>query len=239
MVAAGAAKVTATGIVTGLEREAQGLRSLPVGEHLTVACFGPGPAAAARAAASLLAQGCGALASCGFAGGLDPALRPGDVVVAEAVVAADGSAFATDSNWRQAMLSRLRRLAPRRRCAGGRIAGLGQPLLTAADKAECANRLSACAVDMESAAVGKAAAAAGVPLLVVRVILDPADRPIPAWLAGTLGASGKPLPSRLLAGLATHPGDLPALLRLAGDERRALAALRGVVLDAGPRLARP
>jgi len=78
-----------------------------------------------------------------------------------------------------------------------------------------------------------------VPLLAVRVILDPAGRAIPGWLAATLDGRGKPLPGRLLAGLARHPGHLPALLRLARDERRAAAALGGVALDAGPHLARP
>ena len=190
----------------------------------------------------LLAEGCDALVSCGFAGGLDAALRPGDVVVAEAVADADGSLRATDAGWRQALLSLLRGAGPRRcvgRCVEGRLAGLDQPLLTVADKAACARKLAVCAVDMESTAVARLAAAAGVPFLVVRVILDPADRPIPRWLTGTLDGRGKPLPRRLLAGLAGHPTDLPALLRLARDERVALAALRGVALDAGPRFARP
>ncbi len=229
----------ATGIVTGLEREAQCFRSLPgCDPDPAVACHGPGPGAAADAAAALLARGCGALASCGFAGGLDPGLRPGDVIVAEAVAAADGSWIATDTTWRQALLSHLRATGGHR-CVGGRLAGLDQPLLTIAEKAAGGRRLAASAVDMESTVVGRAAVAAGVPFLVVRVILDAADRPIPAWLAATLDRRGRPQPRRLLAGLATHLGDLPALLRLAGDERRALAALRRVALDAGPHLARP
>ena len=229
----------ATGIVTGLEREARCLRSFPGGgPPRAVACYGPGPAAAAAAAAALLAQGCGALASCGVAGGLDPGLRAGDVVVAETVAATDGSLVTTDPIWRQALLSCLREKGGHR-CVGGRLAGLDQPLMTVVEKAACARHLTACAVDMESTAVGRAAAAAGVPFLVVRVVLDAADRPIPAWLAATLDERGRPQPHRLLAGVARHPGDLPALLRLAGDERRALAALRGVALDAGPHLARP
>lgn len=227
-----------TAIVTGLQREVRCLRLLAGDELPAVCCRGPGPVAAAQAASELLAEGCDALVSCGFAGGLDAALRPGDVVVAESVVDATGTLIATDAAWRQALLSRLREFKSRR-CVAGRLAGLDQPLLTVAEKAACARKLAACAVDMESTAVGRAAAAAGVPFLVVRVILDPADRAIPGWLAATLDSRGKPLPGRLLAGLAGHPGDLPALLRLARDERVAAAALGGVALDAGPRLARP
>lgn len=227
-----------TGIVTGLQREVQCLR-LPSGEGLVVVrCHGPGPVAAAQAASGLLAEGCDALVSCGFAGGLDPALRPGDVVVAAAVVDAAGGLVSTDAAWRQALLARLRGRGSRR-CVEGRLAGLDQPLLRVADKAACAIRLAACAVDMESTAVARAAAAAGVPVLVVRVILDPADRAIPGWLAASLDSEGKPRLGRLLAGLAGHPGDLSALLRLARDERTAAAALGGVALDAGPRFARP
>ena len=224
--------------MTGLEREAQCFHSLPGDPRLALRCRGAGSRAAAEAAAELLAEGCDALVSCGFAGGLDAALRPGDVVVAEAVADADGSLRATDAGWRQALLPLLRGAGPRR-CVEGRLAGLDQPLLTVADKAACARKLAVSAVDMESTAVARLAAAAGVPFLVVRVILDPADRPIPRWLTGTLDGRGKPLPRRLLAGLAGHPTDLPALLRLARDERVALAALRGVALDAGPRFARP
>lgn len=226
-----------TGIVTGLPREVQCLLS---GDAFpAVRCCGPGPLAAAQAAAELLAEGCDALVSCGFAGGLDPALRPGDVVIADAVVDARGALTATDAAWRQALLARLRDARSPRRCVEGRLAGLDRPLLTVAEKAACAQALAACAVDMESAAVARAAAAARVPLLAVRVILDPAGRAIPGWLAATLDGRGKPLPGRLLAGLARHPGHLPALLRLARDERRAAAALGGVALDAGPHLARP
>lgn len=227
-----------TGIVTGLPREVQCLRRLSDDGLAAIRCRGPGPLAAVQAASELLAEGCGALVSCGFAGGLDPALRPGDVVVAAAVVDAAGILLNTDAAWRQALLSRLRGRESRR-CVEGRLAGLDRPLLTVADKAACATRLAACAVDMESTAVARAAAAAGVPVLVVRVVLDPADRTIPGWLAATLDAEGKPLPGRLLAGLASHPRDLPALLRLARDERVAAAALGGVALDAGPRFARP
>ena len=63
-------------MVCGLPREARLLRGLPY----LVRCEGPGAANARRAAQALIAEGCDALVSFGVAGGLDPKLRPGDIV---------------------------------------------------------------------------------------------------------------------------------------------------------------
>jgi adenosylhomocysteine nucleosidase len=220
------------GVVTGLEQEARCLRAFAAAEQTAVCCRGAGPPAAASAAAKLLREGCSALLSYGFAGGLTTGLRPGDIVVAEAIVDADGRAWPTDPGWRAALLRKLAE-HPRRRVEAGRLAGLDRPLLTPLEKAECGRRLSATAVDMESAAVAAAAADAGVPFLAVRVVIDPVDRAVPAWLVNAIDSRGKPRPGRLLAGLAVNPRDLLALLRLARDQRSALVALRDVAVDAG------
>ncbi|HYN39712.1 MAG TPA: purine phosphorylase [Rhodospirillales bacterium] len=221
------------GVVTGLEREARCLQVFATADRPESRCRGPGPAAAAAAAAELLAQGCTALLSYGLAGGLDDDLRPGDIVVAEAVVAADGTARPTDPAWRNALLQRLAERG--RRCVGGRLAGVDRPLLTPADKRACGRGLGAGAVDMESTALAQAAADAGLPFLAVRVVLDPLSRPIPSWLATTIDSRGEPRLSRVLAGLAANPLDLPALLRLARDERTAMPSLCHLAVDAGPR----
>jgi adenosylhomocysteine nucleosidase len=64
------------GIVTGLPREARLLRGL----SFSIRCEGPGAANARRAAEALVREGVDTLVSFGVAGGLDPRLRPGDIV---------------------------------------------------------------------------------------------------------------------------------------------------------------
>jgi hopanoid-associated phosphorylase len=222
--------------VTGLQREADCLRVFPAADRPAVNCQGAGPQAAASAAAQLLAAGCSGLLSFGFAGGLAEDLRPGDVVIAEAVVGEDGQVWPTDAAWREAIAEKLRGRRP-----GGvkmaRLLGLDRPLLNPVEKKEYGIRFAASAVDMESLAVASAAAEGKVPFLAIRAVIDPLDQAVPEWLADVVDYRGRPRPRRLLAGLATHARDLPALVRLALNERAAAAALRGVALDAGPLLA--
>ena len=224
------------GVVTGLEREADCLCVFTAADRPAVNCQGPGPKAAARAAARLLADGCGALLSFGLAGGLTEDLRPGDVVIAEAVASEDGQVWPTDSGWRKALEQKLRGTSPGE-IRRSRLLGLDRPLITPLEKMDYGTRLMANAVDMESLAVASAAAKAEVPFIAVRAVIDPLDQAIPGWLAATLDSHGRPQAARLLAGLAMHARDLPTLLRLALNERAAMAALRRVALDAGPLFA--
>ncbi|MFQ5766015.1 MAG: nucleoside phosphorylase, partial [Rhodospirillales bacterium] len=73
------------------------------------------------------------------------------------------------------------------------------------------------------------------PFLVVRVIADPLERPIPVWLLGRLTADGAPNYGAVIAGLARRPWDMPVLIGLARDNARALARLRRVAGLLGPR----
>jgi adenosylhomocysteine nucleosidase len=84
------------GFVVGLAAEA---RIAARGSYL-VRIGGGLPEGAARAARALLEEGADALVSFGLAGGLDPALRPGAIVV-PAVVLNGGERFATDPRLRR------------------------------------------------------------------------------------------------------------------------------------------
>src|SRR5258706_16080889 len=68
----------------------------------------------------LVGRGADALLSFGIAGGTDPALRPGAIVVATEVVRFDGTRAPTDASWRQAGLSRLPGLDLHQAAIGGR-----------------------------------------------------------------------------------------------------------------------
>jgi adenosylhomocysteine nucleosidase len=219
------------GIITGLAAEQNRLCALPVADWPRVRCFGMGPEAAGKAASELLGQGCAALLSFGLAGGLDPLLRPGSVVVADAIVTERGELFSTDPAWRRRLVERL---ATCRAVVEARIAGSDRPLLTPSAKRAMANGQSAVAVDMESQAVARAAQRSGVPFMSVRAVADPAERGIPAWLAEAIDGNGRPRLRVVAAGVLANPWDFRRLFRLARDQRAALAALDRVALRAGP-----
>ena len=222
------------GVVTGLAVERDCLQTLPVGDRCSSRCFGPGPAAAEKAALALLDEGCVALLSFGIAGGLDEQLRPGHILLAEAVVTEREQSFATDAAWRRRLYARLETGGGVRE---GRLLGSDYPLLSKSAKIAASSRHAVVAVDMESHAVGRAARRSGVPFMAMRAVADPSDRAIPAWLTTAIDASGKPQVLVVAAGALVHPSDVPQLFRLARDQRAALRALRRAAIDAGPLLA--
>jgi adenosylhomocysteine nucleosidase len=218
--------VRAIGIVTGSRAEA---RCLPAIEG-RIACSGADAARARRQAERLAAEVAG-LASFGLAGALAPNLKPGDLLLPQEVIAPDGSHIATDPAWRERLIA----------LAGA--ANWPDPLLgsdalvgSVAAKAALRRASGAIAVDMESHAVALAARAAGVPFVVVRAIADPADQALPAAARVALNGGGRVRVPAMAAALLRHPGELPALLRLAGQSGAGLRTLRRVAARAGPSL---
>ena len=184
---------------------------------------GVGPGAAGAGAQRLIAAGAKALISWGMAGGLDPALAAGTVVVPHEVVSPGGTVFASEPRW-QASLATM--VAARQPVCGGRLLSCAAPLPSIAAKADAFSRTAAVAVDMESAAVAEVARLARVPFLAVRAIVDTAADSVPqSALAAATAGSGALRLGRVLAGLARTPGDIAPLLRLAGRYRSALRAL--------------
>ena len=87
---------------------------------------------------------------------------------------------------------------------------------------------------MESHQVARAAVAAGVPFMALRVIVDAAGRDLPWSALAGLAPDGTARPLAVLARLLLRPWELPRLLALAGDSRSALAALGRLAADLGP-----
>ena len=222
------------GIVSALVAEARalgpaarhgaGLRQLADGALLAVS--GIGEAAAAAAARRLVLAGATALASFGMAGGLDPALICGAVLLPEEVMTRSGAVSATAGGWRQ----RLHAALPVSAIAcGGRLLTSERPIGTPDAKAAAWRQSRASAVDMESAAIAQVAGQAGVPFIVLRVIVDTASDQLPAGVIAA-SAGGQPRIGRLLGELLRAPSDVGALIRLSARYRiatRVLAAVAG------------
>ena len=238
--ATGAAAARA-GLVTGLADEARVLRrALPRASASTadpddaVRCAGADTARARAAARGLVEAGAAALVSFGVAGGLDPACRPGDLVLATEVVLPGGRRVATHAALRAGLLQEghAAGLSP----LEGALLGSDIAVAARLEKRRLFAASGALAVDMESHAVAEVAVACGLPLLVVRAVADPAARALPRAVLGAVASDGRSRPGRVAARLCLTPWELPAVLRLAGDLKRALESLERLTRHGGERL---
>jgi len=231
--------LAAVGIVAALAPEAkilgrtartEGSRQR-LADGTLVAISGMGQEAAARAARALLAAGAGGLISWGVAGGLDPRLRAGDLVLASRVLAPDGAFVLPSAIWRSALAAQLAGRAP---ITEGSLLTTPEALCSVAAKALAFRTSGALAVDMESFAIGRAASEGGVPFLVVRVIVDAAADVLPAAVMAA-SHGGEVRIGRLLGALVRAPGEIAPLLGLARRYRAATHTL-GRVAALGWRL---
>ena len=181
-------------------------------------CVGGGtPAGAADAAYELVEQGVNALVSFGFAGGLDPALRPGTVVIPNSILS-EGHSYATEP----ALADRFGGLT------GHCLVADALAATDAAAKRRLHAKTGAHAIDLESGSVARVALAHGLPFVVVRAISDAAERDLPPAALQALDRRGRIDLMRVLGSLLRQPMQLPALLSLASDALLARRALVGL-----------
>ena len=211
------------GVVTGLLVEADCLSGSSANPRIYVSA---GNAVNAYGGAvQLIADGAKALLSFGIAGGLDPNLPPGTLVLARAVIGPRGTRYDCDPNWRGMVCSDARGHID---FTDGAIAGSDSPILGQAGKAKLFRGSGAVAVDMESHAVARAAKEKNVPFLALRAIADPAGRDVPEWIMIGVDSGGRTRIAPVLAKLLFRPWEIPRLLELAKDQKTALSALRRV-----------
>lgn len=179
-----------------------------------------------------VARGGRGIISFGVAGGLDPGLEPGECVVAATIVTPD-TRYATCERWSRHLLDAL----PQARV--GAIVGADEAVACPDAKRALRKDTGATAVDMESHVAAGVAAEHGLPFAAIRIIVDPAHRPLPPAALVPLCSDGTPHVAAILRSLAGEPRQFAALMRVAFDARAARAALlRGRRL-LGPRLAFP
>ncbi len=218
--------MTRLGVVMGSQAEASCLRCL-ADDRGTLTYVSGGSALRARIGAEQLrARGVDGLVSFGLAIGLAPVLRPGDLVVAESVVLPTGGTIATDPAWRAALLRRLAGEGIHARIA--RVAGSDEPLTSTGAKRRAFQTTVAAALDTESHAVAEVAVAAGLPLLVVRAVAEPAETMRPAVAFAATTATGGTRRVAMLMGVVLRPWEIGAAWRFSKHRRLALDALRRV-----------
>ncbi len=211
-------------VVAALERELRPLiRQWPtaVKEHggrtfrffekgqLVVVCGGIGAEPARRAAEAVIALYAPEVVySAGFAGALDPAMKVAAILIPARVIdAGDSSSVATGTG--QGILVTF-----------GAVA-------TPEQKVKLGKSFNAQAVDMEAAAVARAAAARGVRFAAVKAISDEVGFSLPGMnrRTGFISPSGEFLTGKFARFIMIRPWTWPAALRLARNSRRAAIAL--------------
>ena len=215
--------------VTGIAREAR----IAAGPGIVAICCGANPDRLRAGLAAIDASALRAVVSFGLAGGLDPVLRRGNVVVATQITAG-GHTWQTDPVLTRTLADALSRHRNAPILAG--VAGADAPVMDAAAKAALHRATGAAAVDMESPVAAEFASAHRLPVGVVRVICDPASRALPALAQHALDAHGHMDLPAMLRGLARDPWQIAALVQSARDFATALASLRGCRRLLGVRL---
>jgi adenosylhomocysteine nucleosidase len=222
--------LNAVGIVCALASEARHLgptvrRTEPLGalaDGTLVAITGMGSTAASAGAQALIEAGATALASWGMAGGLDPDLDAGAILLPDEVVGVDGRAIPTEPGWR-ARLSRA--VEAQRPVRSGRLLTTLAAVGSVAQKAALFASTGAAAVDMESFAVGEVARTNQLPFISVRVVVDNARDVLPRAVTAAADNEGHLQIWRLIGALALAPNELAPLIRLASRYRAANRSL--------------
>jgi hopanoid-associated phosphorylase len=172
-------------------------------------------------------RGCRSFISFGVAGGLAPHLRPGDWIVASAIVDAQ-QVRPTDQVWSKRILEMIpgADYAP--------IVGVDTAITDPKAKRKMHADTGAAAVDMESHHVAQIASSCGLSFAAVRVVIDPAHRAVPeAAIAGMRPGGGTSV-TAVIRELIARPSQLSGLLRLAIDAYAARNALLNVRRMLGP-----
>lgn len=211
------------GIVCGLKSEAAAAQAALAGEAISPDFFrirvsGANADRAAALAEELCAAGAVALVSFGVSGAIDPLLSPGDILEASTTMLIDGTSLAARQGLRpEAAPSGVQQRA---------LLGVDEVIATPELKADLFARSNAAAVDMETHSVARVAMERRVPYVAMRAIADPADRALPRSALSAVAPDGGVRIAPVLLSAARRPSELPQLIRLGGDQKKALAALR-------------
>ncbi|MEK6736908.1 MAG: phosphorylase [Pseudomonadota bacterium] len=228
------------GVVSALKSEASCLMNLrfPIyrivnlGANTRLCLSSMGSSAAHGAALQLHEYGVNALVSFGVAAALDDKLIPGDLVLPESIV--DGERLPVSLEWRN-QLEQL--LSSHLTVVGGSLASSPEPLTSRQAKLALGETSGACAADMESAAIARVAANAGIPFIAIRAIVDPIYFSPPDALLSAVFPDGSVDFIRLISLLIKGSVPIKTLTHLAIGMHAARSTLTKVVQIAGMELA--
>jgi len=148
------------------------------------------------------------IVAAGFAGGLNPELTLGQLVLDDR--AGEVAARINDRKDSSLFFS-------------GTIYSSPRVLITPDEKDICRSETKADAVDMESETIRRIAGEQGIPMIALRAISDTAQEALPLDFNQFMTPQGGMCFGRLIAHLMLHPGKIPSLIRF---QKRVIIAAR-------------
>ena len=206
-------------VVTGVAREAR----IAAAPGVQTICSGGSPSRLHELLAHHDPAETAVILSFGIAGGLNPALIPGHVIVADAVVS-HVHRWPTDAELTDALMGALQSCSDLS-VVRASIAGVDHALLDSIAKNASRVHTGAAVVDMESHIAAEYAAAHGLRFAAIRVVCDPANRSLPPLVNEALEPDGSISFRGVFRSLTRQPGQIGDLIRLARDSQVAFRAL--------------
>lgn len=205
------------------------------GGELLAVLSGVGMKNALSAARWLVGSGPDALVILGIAGGLSPEVKPGEIVIAEKVIQEeDGAEWFADGAVVKSACEALKGASLQVR--SGAVITTATATLSAGEKKKLYRRSGAIAVDMESAAVAKVAAKAGIPFFVMRAVSDTAGLSVSRDIYDCLDMEGGVRSRALMNNILRRPSMVQEMLVLRKGFKSGLSALEagwGVLVKGG------
>ena len=176
----------------------------------------------------------------GFAGGANPALGRGDLVVPTSISSIEGSPINWESQGMAENLSPDQDMLTAAlisaevagiNYASGLLVSLPSIARTANMKSWIGNRLNAEAMDLESHAACSVASEAGIPFLVARTVVDAMDHDLPQLVSDIPGGPSDARVWPTIRYVARRPWQLPAMMDLRDAARAARTNLTGFCLE--------
>jgi adenosylhomocysteine nucleosidase len=184
---------------------------------------GMGIADAAQLTDRIMNTGASGLISIGTAGGLTPDLQPGALLLPSCIRHINGKKFTADPEWHAHVHAALKCTD---RVHTGDLLSVTDVVRHPDRKDSLHRETEAIGVDMESAGLAEIAARAGLPFLVLRVVMDTVRDEIPEAATVSIGETGDTQSMALLSHLARNISELPGMLRTLRRFRNAAASLR-------------
>ncbi|MDO9048683.1 MAG: phosphorylase [Methylobacter sp.] len=208
-----------TGIIVALPEELSTLTSKKIdkgccvfiSDTIVLAYFGAGADNARTASESLIAQGATRLISWGCAAALSESLKPGDLVLADTLIDAEGTQIGITPDWYDYTKSLL---STHLKVHTGSLAESKTIVAAGKNKKHLHTQTGAIALDMESAAIAKVAQQNDLPFLAIRTIADPVNMDLPKAINHSLNDEGDIVLAKLLLFIVLHPAELPGLIKL-------------------------
>jgi adenosylhomocysteine nucleosidase len=208
-----------TGIVVALPEELSTLTSKKIDkgrcvfitDTIVLAYSGAGANNARNASELLITQGATRLISWGCAAALSETLKSGDLVLADALIDAEGAQISIDPDWHGYAKNLL---STSLQVHTGSLAESNYIVAASQDKKHLHAQTGAVALDMETIAIAKVARQHQLPFLAIRAIADPVNMNLPEAVNHSLNNQGDIMLGKLLLFIALHPSELPGLIKL-------------------------